>query len=100
MRPVAAALLANPLPHRSRQRPRPPEAKPPAPDELRRLMEQSKAMKEELEAEEPLEMPIVDEPNINDVLLGRGRRCTEHPGNVLFREFVRERREEYNKAWK
>jgi hypothetical protein len=99
-RPVAAALLENPMPHRSRQRPRNPETKPPAPDELRRLMEQSKAMKEELEAEEPTERPIVEAPNENDVLLGRGRRCTEHHGNVLFREFVRERREEYNKAWK
>jgi hypothetical protein len=100
IRPVAAALLENPLPHRSRQRPRHPETKPPPPDELRRLMEQSKAMKEELEVEDPDELLIVEEPNENDVLLGRGRRCTEHHGNVLFREFVRERREEYNLAWK
>jgi hypothetical protein len=34
------------------------------------------------------------------VLLGRGRRCTEHKGNKLFREYVREKREEYNNGWK
>ena len=57
-------------------------------------------MKEELEAEADKELAVVDTPHDNDVLLGRGRRCTEHPGNVLFREFVRSRRGEYNRSWK
>jgi len=39
-------------------------------------------------------------PRENDVLMGRGRGLSGHPGNVLFRQFIREKREEYSSSWK
>mmetsp|Transcript_36322 Transcript_36322/g.88003 ORF Transcript_36322/g.88003 Transcript_36322/m.88003 type:complete len:326 (+) Transcript_36322:150-1127(+) len=36
------------------------------------------------------------EPRPTDVVLGRGRGTLKHPGNVRFREFLREYQEEYN----
>jgi hypothetical protein len=100
VRPITAALSMTSDMHCSRQRSRNPETLPPSPEELRILIEKSKAIKEELESEEGAGLEIVDTPRENDVLLGRGRRCTEHWGNKLFREYVREKREEYNKSWK
>lgn len=37
----------------------------------------------------------VHEPNINDVLCGRGGRINAHAGNVQFRELVVERKKDY-----
>lgn len=38
------------------------------------------------------------EPTANDVLLGKGRAIQMHPGNIRFREFLKEYQEEYNKS--
>ena len=38
---------------------------------------------------------IVTEPNINDVLSGRGGRINSHPGNVYFRELVNQHKYQY-----
>lgn len=38
---------------------------------------------------------IVTEPNVNDVLSGRGGRINSHPGNVYFRELVNQHKYQY-----
>lgn len=38
------------------------------------------------------------EPTPNDVLLGRGRGSQLHPGNIRFREFLKEYQDEYNNS--
>lgn len=35
-----------------------------------------------------------------DVLLGRGKRLSDHKGNKSFREKIRLKREEYSSSWK
>ena len=42
----------------------------------------------------------IKEPHDNDVLLGRGKFASEHPGNILFRQIVWELKEEYYVARK
>jgi len=42
----------------------------------------------------------IKEPHDNDVLLGRGKFASEHPGNVLFRQIVWELKEDYYVARK
>jgi hypothetical protein len=37
----------------------------------------------------------VAEPNVNDVLCGRGGRINSHSGNVQFRDFVQARKKDY-----
>jgi hypothetical protein len=37
-------------------------------------------------------------PNPNDVICGRGKMTTAHPGNRRFRQLVRERKDVYQKA--
>ena len=39
-------------------------------------------------------------PNSTDVLLGRGRGCFKHVGNIRYRSLVEERKEKYEKASK
>lgn len=42
----------------------------------------------------------ISKPHHHDVLMGRGRGLSSHPGNVTFRRFVREKREQYMSSWK
>lgn len=44
------------------------------------------------------EMASYIKPGQHDVLMGRGKATTQHPGNVQFRRFVDIYREEYRAA--
>lgn len=44
------------------------------------------------------ETGVIVTPRTNDILCGRGGSINSHPGNVVFREWIHERKEEYNLA--
>jgi len=44
------------------------------------------------------ETGVIVTPRRNDILCGRGGSINSHPGNVVFREWIHERKEEYNLA--
>ena len=60
-----------------------------------RRREQHPGFAEE-EVEEEADMIVAPHPN--DILCGRGGSINSHPGNVVFREWIHERKEEYNLA--
>jgi hypothetical protein len=42
----------------------------------------------------------IQNPHENDVLMGRGKRFSDHKGNIKFREFIREKKASYTLSWK
>jgi hypothetical protein len=42
--------------------------------------------------------PVIEKPRKNDVLFGRGGQIALHPGNVQFREFVWQEKDEYERT--
>jgi hypothetical protein len=75
------------------------ETNNPQPDKKRK----AELMALELKKEKPFTVkgdPVAI-PGINDVLMGRGKGIADHQGNLNFRTFVREKKEEYTtNSWK
>lgn len=44
--------------------------------------------------------PPILTPHAHDVLMGRGKRFSDHSGNMRFREFIRQKKADYTLSWK
>lgn len=62
--------------------------------------EREEAASPEVPIDGYLSRSIVVEPNPMDILCGRGKSISAHPGNVRFRDMIVARREEYQHAKK